>query len=68
MLKTEKKQFWFVVGSQHLYGEEALKQVRDNGRVVAETLNKNIDSISLLIKKIGSFFMFRLNIKNSYRF
>lgn len=51
MLKTEKKQFWFVVGSQHLYGEEALKQVRDNGRVVAETLNKNIDSPHEIIFK-----------------
>ena len=23
---------WFVTGSQHLYGEEALKQVADNSR------------------------------------
>ena len=26
MLTVGKKEFWFVVGSQHLYGEEALQQ------------------------------------------
>ena len=26
MLEIGKKEFWFVVGSQHLYGEEALQE------------------------------------------
>ena len=30
---------WFVTGSQHLYGEAALKQVADNTRCVVEGLN-----------------------------
>jgi len=30
---------WFVVGSQHLYGEEALKQVRANAQAVVDGLN-----------------------------
>ena len=30
---------WFVTGSQHLYGPEALKQVADNSRKVVEGLN-----------------------------
>lgn len=30
---------WFVVGSQHLYGPEALEQVAANGAVIAEALN-----------------------------
>ncbi len=30
---------WFVTGSQHLYGEEALKQVAENSRQVVEGLN-----------------------------
>ena len=28
MSTTEKKEFWFVVGSQHLYGEETLAEVK----------------------------------------
>lgn len=32
-------QFWFVTGSQHLYGEAVLKQVSDNAHVIIETLN-----------------------------
>ena len=30
---------WFVVGSQHLYGPEALAQVADNGAKIAEALD-----------------------------
>ena len=30
---------WFVTGSQHLYGEAALRQVADNSRCVVEGLN-----------------------------
>ncbi|MEZ4593002.1 MAG: L-arabinose isomerase [Chloroflexota bacterium] len=30
---------WFVVGSQHLYGPEALEQVSANGAVIADSLN-----------------------------
>ncbi|MEL7341836.1 MAG: hypothetical protein AAGM67_15245, partial [Bacteroidota bacterium] len=29
---------WFVTGSQHLYGEEALQQVAANAEVVAKAL------------------------------
>jgi len=34
-----KYQFWFVVGSQHLYGEETLRQVREHARIIAESLD-----------------------------
>ncbi|MFA7711197.1 MAG: L-arabinose isomerase, partial [Candidatus Neomarinimicrobiota bacterium] len=30
---------WFVTGSQHLYGEEVLKQVSDHSRKMADFLN-----------------------------
>ncbi|MCA9947317.1 MAG: L-arabinose isomerase [Anaerolineales bacterium] len=30
---------WFVVGSQHLYGPEALEQVAAHGRIIAQALN-----------------------------
>lgn len=39
MLTVDKKEFWFIVGSQHLYGEEALKQVSANAQVIVDTLN-----------------------------
>ncbi len=32
-------EFWFVTGSQHLYGEVALKQVAENSKKVVEGLN-----------------------------
>ena len=32
---------WFVIGSQHLYGPEALEQVRANGGVIADALNNS---------------------------
>ena len=32
---------WFVVGSQHLYGPEALAQVAENGRFIANALNES---------------------------
>lgn len=34
-----KYQFWFLVGSQHLYGEETLRQVRQHAKVIADSLN-----------------------------
>ena len=40
---------WFVVGSQHLYGPEALEQVAANGRIIAQALN---DSQKLPVKVV----------------
>lgn len=39
MLEIGKKEFWFVVGSQHLYGEEALQEVRDHAEEMVKSLN-----------------------------
>ncbi|WP_270280230.1 L-arabinose isomerase [Enterococcus gallinarum] len=39
MLAISKKEFWFVVGSQHLYGEEALQEVRDHTAEMVKRLN-----------------------------
>lgn len=39
MMET-KKEFWFVVGSQHLYGEEALLEVKKHAAEVVEQLNQ----------------------------
>lgn len=40
MLKTEKKEFWFVVGSQHLYGPEALNKVEEHAKEIVDKLNE----------------------------
>lgn len=39
MLLTSKKEFWFIVGSQDLYGDDALKQVKQNAQEMVDTLN-----------------------------
>ncbi|BBD14808.1 L-arabinose isomerase [Melissococcus plutonius] len=39
MLKIDKKEFWFVVGSQYLYGEEALGYVKDDAEKIVSSLN-----------------------------
>ncbi|MFW6222922.1 MAG: L-arabinose isomerase, partial [Bacteroidota bacterium] len=35
------KEVWFITGSQHLYGKEALKNVSSNAQTIAETLNES---------------------------
>ncbi len=35
-----KCQFWFVTGSQHLYGEEALKEVADHSKKIVAYFNE----------------------------
>lgn len=34
-------EFWFITGSQHLYGEEALRKIAQNTRKMVEELNKS---------------------------
>ncbi|MCE5285094.1 MAG: L-arabinose isomerase [Pelosinus sp.] len=40
MKNLKNYQFWFITGSQHLYGEETLKQVAVNSKAIVEGLNK----------------------------
>lgn len=40
MLTIGKKEFWFVTGSQHLYGEETLKEVQKNSEEVVGGLSE----------------------------
>lgn len=52
MLNTGKKEFWFVVGSQDLYGEETLNQVREQAEKIVEGLNKQANfPYSLILKE-----------------
>ncbi|GFP76042.1 L-arabinose isomerase [Clostridium fungisolvens] len=53
MLKTKPYEFWFVTGSQHLYGEDTLKEVEDHSKEIAENLNEKLGSQhKIVFKKI----------------
>jgi len=39
MMKLDQLEVWFVTGSQHLYGEETLRQVADDSRTIAQALD-----------------------------
>ncbi|ANB58354.1 L-arabinose isomerase [Anoxybacillus sp. B7M1] len=41
MLQLRPYEFWFVIGSQHLYGEEALSQVEVHANRITEGLNQD---------------------------
>lgn len=52
------KEFWFIVGSQHLYGEEVLKTVEKRAKEMADIIGKN--------KSILPFkFVFKTIVKTS---
>lgn len=40
---NNSKKFWFVVGSQELYGDEALSQVQENAQNITDGLNSEGD-------------------------
>lgn len=40
MLLNMKREFWFVVGSQHLYGPETLNEVESNAKKIVDHLNE----------------------------
>lgn len=40
MKKFANKEIWFVTGSQHLYGDETLKQVAEDSKQIVDGLNK----------------------------
>ena len=39
-IQLSGKEIWFVTGSQHLYGEAALKQVAENSKVIVQSFGK----------------------------
>ncbi len=40
MKDLKQYEVWFVTGSQHLYGEAALKEVANHSRIMAEGLSR----------------------------
>lgn len=41
MSALKKYEFWFITGSQHLYGEETLKKVAEHSKVIAEGIHSS---------------------------
>jgi L-arabinose isomerase len=39
MLDLKSYEVWFVTGSQHLYGEETLRQVDEHSKIIADSFN-----------------------------
>lgn len=51
MENIKKMEIWFVTGSQHLYGEETLKQVAIDAETIAQGLNEKINfPVSIIYK------------------
>ena len=40
-MELNKFEFWFIIGSQDLYGDETLKLVSEHGRIMADDFNKD---------------------------
>lgn len=49
MLNLKNFEVWFVTGSQHLYGEETLRQVDEHSKIIANSLD---DSTEIAVKVV----------------
>lgn len=45
---------WFIVGSQHLYGPEALKQVEVDATEIVDYLNKQNPFVKIKLKPVAT--------------
>jgi len=53
MLNLKTFEVWFVTGSQHLYGEETLRQVDEHSQVIANALNNSPHiAVSVVFKPV----------------
>ncbi|CAA7600800.1 L-Arabinose isomerase [Acididesulfobacillus acetoxydans] len=53
MLDLKPYAFWFVTGSQHLYGPETLREVEEHSRRIVESLNRDSGiSYKILFKSV----------------
>jgi L-arabinose isomerase len=53
MIKLKELEIWFLTGSQHLYGEEALEQVVANAQIISDALDQFPQMpISILFKPV----------------
>jgi L-arabinose isomerase len=52
MLNLKQFEIWFVTGSQHLYGEETLRQVGDHSQIIAGFLNDSAIPVRVVFKPV----------------
>lgn len=53
MDNLKQYEVWFITGSQHLYGEETLKQVADHAKTIASWLNQQKEMpVKILFKSV----------------
>lgn len=52
MLKVKNYEFWFVTGSQHLYGPEVIEIVAKHSMEIAEYIDKNVAPFKVVFKPI----------------
>src|SRR5947208_3578432 len=53
MIDLKTFEVWFVAGSQHIYGEAALKQVADNSQQIAQALARSREiPVSVVFKTV----------------
>ena len=52
MLNLKPYEFWFVTGSQHLYGPETLKQVDEDSQKIVEGLNNSSLPYKIVYKPV----------------
>ncbi|MEE9404416.1 MAG: L-arabinose isomerase [Algisphaera sp.] len=51
MIDNTSRDVWFITGSQHLYGPEALRQVAANAQEVAQTLDRSSKPVTRVVFK-----------------
>ncbi|SDN06446.1 L-arabinose isomerase [Fictibacillus solisalsi] len=51
MIGTASYEFWFVTGSQHLYGEETIREVEEHSKIMVRGLNDHIDGEGSIVFK-----------------
>ena len=53
MIDLKKLEVWFITGSQHLYGEETLKQVADHSQQIVKGLNESNEiGVTIVFKPV----------------
>jgi len=51
MKSLKQNEVWFVTGSQHLYGEETLRQVAEHSQIISKELNNSSQiSVNIIFK------------------
>jgi L-arabinose isomerase len=52
-MKNDTVELWFITGSQHLYGEETLKQVNADSKAIAAALDKSAEiPVKIIFKPV----------------